>query len=147
MKTLQNLKVKTIVNPISVNGATATILPLDMGASGGANGELMFVIQVGAIAADMTTLQIIESDTTFSAGGGSTSVVTGATFTAPTTAGSANTISTAYVPVGGTRKRYVGVQITAGAGATVVSACALFVPPIMPNSDTERGVAASAFGT
>jgi hypothetical protein len=145
MNVTQNLKVKSIVNPISINGATGTILPFDL-QSGGPYQELMFVIQIGAIAADMTTLQIIEQDTTFSAGGGSTSVVTGCTFTAPTTATEANTIYTAYVPLGA-RKRFVGVQITAGAGATVVSACAIGVPGVMPNSDTERGTQQSKFGT
>lgn len=144
MKTLQNCKFGISINPVSINAATATKVAFDL-QSGGPYLELAVVVQNGAVGADMTSLKVIES--TASDLSGATDV-TNATFTNPTTAGvGPNTVRVAFVPMGGPRKRYIGVTATAGAGATLISALYIGVPGQMPNNATEVGVTEALYAS
>lgn len=149
MKLLQTTRNVLIVPPISINGANATLINLvDLGDVGAPYSEVEITIDFGTMAADATALIIKEHTATIASAGSSanwitaSTTVTGGTFTVAnlSAANAAGKRFVCYVPVGGTRKRYLGVLITAGAGATLVTASARGVVGAVPNSVTELNV-------
>lgn len=141
MKLLQTVRTPMAFNPFDTTGATTTGTALDL-ATGSPASEVLCILLTGNVAANMTTLKIQESadDSTYAD-------VTGATFTAPTAASGDNKVYTCYLPVGGTRKRYLRVTATGGAGATLLAGVWVVVTGQSPNSDTERGTAETLFPT
>ncbi len=151
MKLLQTLKTPMAFNPLDTTGATTTGTALDLmtgGAAGTVQGngapvsEVMCILLTGNVAANMTGLSIEES-----ADNSSYTAITGAAFTNPTAASGDNKVYTCILPVGGTRKRYLRVTATGGAGATLLAGVWVVVTGQSPNSDTERGTAETLFPT
>lgn len=145
MKALQNAKIGIGLSPIDATGTTFTPIAFDLG-TGGPYSEVMCIVQTGNVAADMTSLKLVERDDSATLTSGTTDI-TGGGFTAPLATGGDNTIRCAFVPLGGPRKRYIGVIGTAGAGATLINAVWIGIPAVMPNSNTERGVTETLFCT
>lgn len=156
MKTLQLTKEVVLVAPISINGADATLLNLfDLGDTGAPYSEVEITVTFGTMAADASGCIVKEHTTTIAGAGSSSawisasSTVTGGTFTVSNLAAATAAGKTfkCYVQTGGARKRYLGVKLTAGAGATLVSVTARGITGQMPNTDTERGVVESLNAT
>lgn len=98
-------------------------------------GRATIVVSVGAIAIDMDSLKIQESNDN------STYVdVSGLTFTTPTTAGYAGKIIVGTVPLRGSHRRYLKPVADPGADDTLLSIlCILSEPVVSPTSTTEAG--------
>ena len=156
MKQLQNIKERLLVAPISINGTDATLLDLfDLGDAGAAYSEVEITVHFGTMGANASAV-VVKEHTTNIAGAGSSAAwisaataVSGGTFTVAnlTSANAANKTFVCYVPVGGTRKRYLGVQVTAGAGATLVSVTARGIPGLMPNTATKLNVVEALYAS
>lgn len=154
MKLLQTLKTPMAFNPFDTTGATTTGTALDLltgGAAGTVSGggapvsEVGCILITGNVAANMTAMKIQESSD--DGVGDAYADITGASFTAPTAASGDNKVYSCFLPVGGTRKRYLRVTATGGAGATLLGGVWLVVSGTSPNSDTERGTAQTLFPT
>lgn len=138
MQVLQNLVQKQCFFPIDGNGTTVTATACDLAATGliGCK-ELMAIVDIGNIAADMTTLKWQESGVSNFA----SDTADVATFTAPTGAAGDGKTWTAFAPTGGARKRYHRIVATCGAAATLISAKFIgYGGNQAPNSATERGI-------
>lgn len=134
MQTFQNCKFVQTVNPIDTTGATATSAAIDcIGA-----GEVLLIVNLGNVAANMTALKIQECETS----GGSYTDVTGGAWTSPTAASGDNTIRIATINRrNGGRQRYLKIVATGGAGATLISATAVLGElEKTPTSATEQNV-------
>jgi hypothetical protein len=140
MVPLQNIVFGLSVPPIDANGTTPTATVFDTAQITNGLGPSCTVgvlISIGNIAANATSCIVQEA----SDSGFSTDVATVVTFTNPTAAGSDNTLLFATINMGA-RQRYFRVQITGGAGATLVSAVFMALPTgIAPSTATLRGVA------
>ena len=135
MKALTEMRIGIGISPIDTTGATTDGTAFDTRTQGGV-GFAVCIVQIGNIAADMTALKIQQSDNN-----SNWVDVTDGGFTLPLATGGDNTIRAAWVPIGGTRRRYLRVTATGGAGATLISAVWLAAPvAITPNSATETGV-------
>lgn len=135
MKALTEIRYGIGISPIDTTGATTNGTAFDTRTNGGA-GFAVCIVQTGNVAADVTTLKLQQSDDN-----SSWVDITDGAFTAPLATGGDNTIRAAWVPLGGTRRRYLRVTVTGGAGATLVSAVWLAGPiSITPNSATESGL-------
>lgn len=128
----QNYKFQKMIVPIDANGTTVTDTEVDtLGFD-----YLTVIVQLGNVAANMTTLKLQESDSS----GASEADFTGSAFTAPTAAGGDNDVLVAFVDLR-KRKRYISIVATAGAGATLISAIGILSrAEVTPTSATERGV-------
>jgi len=141
---LQKLKVHRFFNPQAIkDNASWTSTCLD---TAGLDGVFV-VFTLGATDIAMATLKVQESDTLSSAtalSGGTD--ITGADFSvSPLTLPSATADDTSvgvYIPIVGTRKRYLNLIATAGDGAagTYAAAFAICTPKIVPDTATERGL-------
>lgn len=149
MKYLQTSRKVLLVPPISINGADATLINLvDLGDLGAPYSELEITIDFGTMAADASGCIVKEHTATIATAGSSaawiaaSSTVTGGTFTVSnlTAAVAAGKKFVCYVPLGGPRKRYLGVKLTAGAGATLVTISAQGIVGAVPTSVTEVNV-------
>lgn len=133
MKYLENAKAANAINPVDSTGATTDGTAFDCA---GCSFAACYV-NIGNIAANASAFKLQESDNN-----SSWSDVTGGGFTSPTAAGSDNKLFIAFVPCQGTRKRYLRVTITGGAGATLVGGTWLGIPiDASPNTATEYGAA------
>lgn len=111
MNPLQNITFKKLLDPIDINGATATDTEIDtLGYH-----YLVVYIVTGNVADDMTALTLNESDTAAQTG---TAFVT---FTAPLGTGGDNTRRAAFIDLR-KRKRYVSLVATAASAATLICA-------------------------
>lgn len=130
------------INPIDGNGTTPTGVAFDTAPDAtGKMTDVMAIVQLGNIAANMTTLKIEMSDNN-----SDWVDLTGYGFTAPTAAAGDNTIRVAFINAQGSVRRYLRVSATCGAGATLISAVWVgFRSGQAPSSNTERGLAASIF--
>lgn len=129
---MQNVKLQKMIVPIDANGTTVTDTEVDtLGFH-----YLTVIVQLGNVAANMTTLKLQESDTSAA----SEADFTGGSFTAPTAAGGDNDVLVAFVDLR-KRKRYISIVATAGAGATLISAIGILSrAEVTATSATERGV-------
>lgn len=140
MLNLGNVVLGVGFNPVDSTGATTNGTAFDTRSQSGIS-AVLFVGQVGNIAANASAFKIQESDNN-----SSWSDVTGGGFTSPTAAGSDNTLYSALIPLGGARKRYLRATITGGAGATLIGGVWIGERAGQsPNSATERGTAESLF--
>lgn len=134
---IQNAKFGKGINPVDSTGATTDGTTFD---TLGFN-YAVCVLSVGNIAANSSACKIQESDDD-----STWADVSGGGFTAPTAAAGDNTIRACFLPLGGSRKRYLRVTITGGAGATLVSAVWIASRANQsPNSATERGLTEQVF--
>lgn len=142
MYRLGNAVIGGMLRPIDANGANkVSTVPFDT-ANGGANPvrECLAILMTGNVAADTTVFQLEECETS----NGSFTVVQGQsttlTWTLALGATGDNKIWTAHIPMGGVRKRFLGLSVTGGAAATLVAGVIIGLGCNQsPNSDTERG--------
>jgi len=128
----QNMKFHTFIAPLDINGTTATDAELD---TAGYH-YLTVWIQTGNVAANMTALKIQDSDASASG----EADITGLAFTSPTAAAGDNNEYVAFIDLR-SRKRYISIVATAGAGATLISATGLLSnAEVSPIDITTRGV-------
>jgi hypothetical protein len=142
MISAQNPKYVVGLAPISLNSTGATPLTCDtLGYS-----YALCVCTLGVVGGAATVWQVQESATDFS--GAAITALTGAGSTGvlrlPQTADAGKTF--AYgIQLGGLRKRYLQMVITTGATTLVCVQWQLFRADQVPNTDAERGLAASIF--
>ena len=155
----QNCSFAVAVRPFDATGAalsTATAyaaLDLNLGDIVGATARkrgpisyLGLLINFGNVAADWDATETLRVQT--STDNSAWSDVTNFAFTRPTAAGYDGDLLVGGMPTGGGLERYVRLIGTAGAGATLIGAVwIMFHDGQSPNSDTERGVTQSIFGT
>lgn len=99
-------------------------------------GRATIVVSVGAIAINMDSLKIQESndDSTYVD-------VSGLTFTAPTTAAYAGTVVVGTLPLRGSHRRYLKPVADPGVGDTLLSILCILSEPInSPTTATEAGL-------
>lgn len=105
----QNITFKKMIDPIDINGTTATDTEID---TLGYHYLLVYVV-TGNVAGDMSALTLNESDTAAQTG---TAFVT---FTAPPGTGGDNTRRCAFIDLR-KRKRYISTVATAAGAATLI---------------------------
>lgn len=135
MQFIQAFKFVNIVPPAVAlnNGSAVNLNQVDTLGYGTAT----FLIQAGAVGADMTACKITECDTT---GGAYTDVTSGGGTTFKT-ATDANGMQIISLPLMGARKRYMRIVATAGAASTYISAvCILSDAQQAPYDVTTRGL-------
>lgn len=111
MNILQNVTFKKLLDPIDINGVTATDTEIDtLGYH-----YLVVYIVTGNVAGDMTALTLNESDTAAQTG---TAFVT---FSNPAATGGDNTRRAAFIDLR-KRKRYVSLVATGASAATLICA-------------------------
>jgi len=136
MKALENAKYANAINPVDTNGTTTNGTGVNVSGCWFA----ACVVNTGNVAANMTALKIQQSDDDGSSD--AYADVTGATWTSPTAANGDNKTYIAFIPLGGTREKYLRLVATGGAGATLVSGTWILLPITQsPNSATEYGAA------
>lgn len=140
---LQTLSFQNALIPKDATGGAYNGTALDLGSTAPTPGSLACVVQIGDIgAAGASAFKLQESHDN-----SSWDDIAGAAFTNPTGSDD-NNIYAAFVPINGTRRRYLRVTITGGANAVLVGA--LWIRANLnrtPSSAAERGVAQELFVT
>lgn len=132
MDFLQTVKFAKMLAPISGNATAYTTTAVDCIGWGRAT----ILVMLGVIGADMDSLKVQESNDD-----SSYADVTGATFTAPTTAASAGLMRACSIPLRGSHRRYLKLVADPGASATLCAAvCILSEGVNSPTSATEAGL-------
>lgn len=129
---LQNCKIVRMLDPIDINGVTATDTEVDT-----FGWDYLTVIVVnGNVAANMTALKLQESDTS---GSGEADIISGA-FSNPAATGGDNTRRAAFLDLR-KRKRYISTVATGGAAATLITVIGILSrAEVSPTSATECGL-------
>lgn len=131
--------------PISTNNAAVTPLAIDTAGYAYAKIRVIF----GVIGSAATVLRVTECDTS----GGTYTAISGTT--ASGTTGNNRLPQTTdagkefvfHIPLGGARKRYLNLELTTGTTTLAAVAVELSKANVMPDSNTEAGVAAQVFAS
>lgn len=139
---LQSVVVAKTIAPVDSTGATTDGSAYDTKALGGCR-EVLCIVQLGNVAANMTTLKIEHSNdnSTWAA-------VTSGTWDVAVVglaASADNDTLIAHIVMGGSIRRYLRVTATGGAGATLISAVFIGVHQQKPQTVTERGTVTGGF--
>lgn len=145
MNTVQDLKIVNALSPQSLNGAAGTTNYADTAGFRYA----MVVAKFGTIgAAAATVLKVTECDTS----GGTYTDITGAVSSGTTGDGRLpqpaddDVYFYFFIRLGGTRKRYLKPEFTAGAAATLVSIDVILSDALIgPDTKAERGATSQVF--
>jgi len=129
---MQNCKIVRMLDPIDINGATATDTEVDtLGWD-----YLTVIVVTGNVAGNMSALKLQESD----ASGSGEADISGAAFTAPAATGGDNTRRACFIDLR-KRKRYISTVATAAASATLIAVIGILSrAEKTPTSATERGL-------
>lgn len=131
---LQNAKFVQMVRPIDITGATATDVEVDTAGYD----YLTVIVSTGNVAADMTAVELQESDSTGASEADFPS--SSGAFTAPLASGGDNNVLAAFIDLR-KRKRYISIVVTGGVGATLISVLGILTnAEVSPTSATERGL-------